>query len=471
MAESIFPFLPNGASAPPQTFPYDVVISDAFPGIQFIPLEPNGEYQEIREVSGNLWLVTNAMWNANLLQWDQESLQNTGLPAYALELGADGSMTRWESPPTNIPLTPITWTRLFQVDNKGQVISVPLTVLTANQASQQIFVVWDPGIGTQVEGRLLQVTDVASASNSLLDNLVVNGNSKWAVDKSGTLVTGIIPVARITGLVPFPGFNNATFTGTTTFNGPVVDNSTLDVFGAATFHSSLTADSTFFAVGLATLNSHANVNSGLTVTGGESVTGGLTTDTLHVTGISTLDGAVTANNTLAVVGHTQLANVTLNAGDVISVNGTTPVVLLESTNGSIGVSQVSNHEYDLSVLTAPIAPGSSYVNTAFFPLGSTNGTISLGPLPGTAANTFRIIYWGALQFQNASRELTVTGVVSAGITWDVASQQYENSNSGTFPFMYFGTAEGGTTPTINWTCNDVIAFTPMFTTIMASIQL
>jgi hypothetical protein len=70
--DSIFPFLPANANSPPQLFPYDVIINTAFPGIEFIGTEPNAEYQEIREVNGCLWIVTNAMYNENLLQWDQE---------------------------------------------------------------------------------------------------------------------------------------------------------------------------------------------------------------------------------------------------------------------------------------------------------------------------------------------------------------------------------------------------------------
>jgi hypothetical protein len=411
MAESIFPFLPNGASAPPQNFPYDVVINDAYPGIQFIPTEPNGEYQEIREVSGNLWLVTNAMWNANLLQWDQESPQNTGLPAYALELGADGSMTRWESPPTNIPFTPITWTRLFQVDNKGQVISVPLTVLTANQASQQIFVVWDPGVGTQVEGRLLQVTDVASAANSLLDNLVVNGVAKWSVDKNGVLVTGSVPASSIINL-----FVSPTFTGTSTFNGPVVMNSTLDVFGAGTFHSSLTADSTFFVVGLSTLNGHANINSGLTVTGGEGVTGGLTTDTLHVTGAATVDASLTANSTLDVIGHTQLANVTVSgtleargtvvtqAGNQVAPPNTAPMVITGPNTGSWDVFMTVVVE-----MTAPLAAGTVTV-TGVGGSGSWNGTSRTITNPGTSYITV-LLRGASMGTDTISATVTATGGV------------------------------------------------------------
>jgi hypothetical protein len=469
MTESIYPFLPSGASAPPQVFPYDVVINDAFPGIQFLPIEPNGEYQEIREVSGSLWLVTNAMWNANLLQWDQESPQNTGLPAYALALQADGSFARYMSPATNIPFTPITWTLLFVIDKDGLIVRSPNPLAAGTMIGEQTTLEFTAGSAVIVNADILFVTDVASNSESSVQLIEVNGTPIWKVRKDGLLEIGTVPYASVVG-IPAPVFNNITFTGTSTFNGPVVVNSTLDVFGAGTFHSSLTADTTLFVAGHSGLNS-LDVAAAAVFHGSFTANAGATANTLHVTGAATVDGSLTANSTLDVVGHTQLANVTLNAGDHIDVNGTTPVVTITSPDSSISVVQSTSHSYTVEVLTAPVAPGSSFVNTAFFPLGSTNGTISLGPLPGTAADTFRIIYWGALQFQNASKEITVTGVVAAGITWDVASQQYENANAGTFPFMYFGTAEGGTTPTINWTCNDVIAFTPMFTTIMASIQL
>jgi len=417
MAESIYPFLPDNAVSPSGNFPFDIVIgATAFPGIQFLPTEPNGEYQEIREVSGNLWLVTNAMWNQNLLQWDQESPQNTGLPAYALELGADGSMTRWESPPTNIPSTPITWTRLFQIDNKGQVISVPLTVLTINQASQQIFVTWDPGVGVQVQGRLLQVTDVASAANSLLDNLVVNGVSKWAVDKTGTLVTGIIPSARITGLGPFPGFNNVTLTGATVVAG------TLDVFGAGTFHSSLTADTTLFVVGLTT------------------------TGSLHVTGGATVDASLTANSTLDVLGHTQLANVTLNPGTHIDVNGTTPVVTLSSPDGSITISQPTSHSYTVQAPTTAnhISIGGAVVSYGGSPLSLT--------VPSNGAS-WNVVCQAFIQYTSSGgvSTLNVTGTGgTAGGAWQGGSDPVANlpaTTFGQFTLQLNGLANPGDTVT------------------------
>lgn len=275
--DSIFPFLPANANSPPQLFPYDVIINTAFPGIEFIGTEPNAEYQEIREVNGCLWIVTNAMYNENLLQWDQEVNQNTTLSAYALELCGDGSMTRYESPATLIPMTPITWTPLWTMTGTGLIDSTPLEVTGPSIPMENIAVTWDPGIGVVLTARQVDVTNIASSPNSLLDNLIVNGTNVWSVNEEGVLVAGIVPAALIVG-----NFVNANFTGTSTFNGPVVMNDGLTV----------TAGETLLE-GTLTSTIGSTLEGGTTVTGGEAVTGGLTTDTLDVTGNETVHGTST----------------------------------------------------------------------------------------------------------------------------------------------------------------------------------
>jgi hypothetical protein len=282
--DSIFPFLPSSAGTPPQLFPYDVVIHTAFPGVVFEGTEPNALYQEIREVNGCLWLVTNAQYNENLLQWDQEVNQNTTLPAYALEL-CDGAMTRYYSPATLIPDTPITWTPLWTVTATGLMDSTPLEITGASDPMNQLQVTWDPGPAIAPVAREVDITDIDSSPNSLLDNLVVNSVQVWAVNKEGVLVAGDIPYARITGAPIPPSFNNPTFTGTSTFDGPVVMNDGLTVTaGATTLEGTLNS----------TLGS--TLAGGTTVTGGEAVTGGLNTDTFGVSGASFFYGLATFND-------------------------------------------------------------------------------------------------------------------------------------------------------------------------------
>ncbi len=459
--DSIFPFLPSNAGSPPQLFPYDVIINTAFPGVEFIGTEPNAEYQEIREVNGSLWLVTNAMWNENLLQWDQESNQNTTLSAYALELNANGSMTRYESPPTLIPMTAITWTPMWTVTGVGLMDSTPLEVTGPSAPMNDLAVTWDPGIGVVLVARQEDITDIASSPNSLLDNLVVNGVQVWAVNKEGVLVAGTVPASAIPGL-----FNNATFTGTSTFNGPVITNSTFTANGPATFNSSITGNSTLFITGLSTLNGHANIN------GGETVTGGLTTDSItvtgggtstftniHVTGTSALDGAVTAGSTLHVVGAatvdggeivtggltTDTIDVTgggliggtldthsieIAPGNSITINGTTPVVTLESTNGSITIAQVTPTEYNIE--SNPAFAGNSYpIGGAKVNYGA-SGTSLIIPSVGTAWN---VVCQAFIQYSSTggANTLNITGTGgTAGGAWTGGTDPVSNLPTTTF---------------------------------------
>ncbi|MGH7745825.1 MAG: hypothetical protein ACREQ5_13745, partial [Candidatus Dormibacteria bacterium] len=62
-SESLYGFLTTTQVAPGFIFNFDVIINENYPGIQFKGTEPNSVYQEIREISGDFWLVTNATWN------------------------------------------------------------------------------------------------------------------------------------------------------------------------------------------------------------------------------------------------------------------------------------------------------------------------------------------------------------------------------------------------------------------------
>lgn len=232
MTQSIFPFLPDGAGSPSQVFPYDVIINEAFPGIQFIPTEPNGQYQEIREVNGSWWFVTNATYNEDLLQWDQESNQNSTLPAYAFVLDSSGSMSRYESPATNVLFAPITWHILFNVTNNGTMQLTPLPLVANHQSPHIEDQTWSGGSGLTFNAEHIAITDTASAADSTIQLVDVNGTTVWKIQKDGTLEVGIIPFARISGFSPV--FNNATFTGTTEFLGPVDVDAGMDVTGGLT---------------------------------------------------------------------------------------------------------------------------------------------------------------------------------------------------------------------------------------------
>jgi hypothetical protein len=371
-------------------------------------------------------------------------------------------MTRFYAPATLIPMTAITWTPLWTVTAIGLMDSTPLEITGVTDPMNQLQVTWDPGIGIAPTAREVDITDIASSANSLLDNLVVNGVQVWTVNKEGVLIHGQVPASAI--FPPIPSFNDPTFTGTATFDGPA------DFNGPVTMNDGLTvtAGETLLE-GTLTSTIGSTLDGGTTVGGGMAVTGGLTTDSLGVTGNASVGGSLGVTGNFGVDGSSTFDGTATFDGTVQNGAGG-PVVPISSPDASISVVTVGNG-YHIETAAAPIAPGSTYVDTAFFGFGSTAGTFSIGPLPGTAVNTFRIICWGTLQFQDGSKELTLTGVVATGVTWDIASQAYENSQSGSFPFMYFGNGKGGTTPTVNWTCNDMIAFTPMFVTIMASITL
>jgi hypothetical protein len=378
--DSIFPFLPGGAGSPPQVFPYDVIINTAFPGIEFIGTEPNAEYQEIREVNGCLWIVTNAMYNENLLQWDQEVNQNTTLSAYALELCGDGSMTRYESPPTLIPMTPITWTPLWTMTGTGLIDSTPLEVTGPSVPMENIAVTWDPGIGVVLTARQVDVTNIASSPNSLLDNLRVNGTNVWSVNEEGVLVAGTVPAALIVG-----NFVNANFTGTSTFNGPVVMNDGLTVTAGATILE-----------GTLTSTIGSTLEGGTTVTGGEAVTGGLTTDTLVVSGTSTFNGLATFNDEITT--------------DSITVTGAAVF------NGSVMFADGS----DVGIFSSGTFNGvlaGTFIVSLVMPLsgGSYNYTLSLSvsfDIAGTI--TFSDTGHGAWLYMNSTTKTSVYAVPGGG---------------------------------------------------------
>ncbi len=477
MSEVFYPFANQPSQSNQNVFPYDILVNETYPGVIFDPTEPSGVYSVIREVNGCLWFVNNADWDPNTLQWTQESPTNANLPAYALELCANGLFTRFYGTATLVPGSPITWQAVFNLSATGYINSTPLTVTSSGLGQNQLSVTWNAGIATQVEARRVVVTDTSSASNSVLDNLVVNGTSKWLIDKTGTLINGSIPFARITGYSP-PSFNNVTLTGNTTMTG------NLHVQGTETVDGSITGNSTLYVAANANLHGGVTVTGGetvdtLTVTGNESVAGTGTIGTLHVTGNSQLDGSLDVNGN-AHFHTTAQVDSSLTVGGNLTVTGPAlngsgdPLVGITSPDGSIAVAHSSTN-FTLKVQSAPVAPGSWFINTEFHTPGvsSTSGGVTLGPLPGTSSDTYRIVYWGVTGLKDANVSMMVTGTTATNITWDVASQSYYNGQGNIASFMYFGTAKGGTSPAITWAAQsgEYVFQTPFFATIAAGIQL
>jgi hypothetical protein len=428
--DSIFPFLPSSANSPPQLFPYDVIINTAFPGVEFIGTEPNALYQEIREVNGCLWIVTNAQYNQNLLQWDQEALQNTTLPAYALEL-CDGAMTRYYSPATLIPDTPITWIPLWTVTDIGLMDSTPLEITGVTDPMNQLQVTWDPGVGIAPTAREVDITDIASSPNSLLDNLVVNGVQVWTVNKEGVLIHGTIPASAIPGI-----FNNATFTGTTTFTGPVdapgeeitADSFDFDFGGSAVNAPTITTGpilipplvsdvtipirySNFFPEGTTVLVSgpgssfagpvisgtptSITVDNFQIITGsvGDTIFAGATVSYTTSYALTSLDNSITINN----VGTpaAPIANLEVNTAAL-------PVMPLSSPDGSITVTPVGNG-YDIE--TNPAAASARYpVGGSIVAYGGSGTSLSIPPVGAS---------WNVMSFQAISTSNAGTGIVVA----------------------------------------------------------
>jgi hypothetical protein len=499
-----YPFSVVPSTSNSNVFPYDIVINEAYPGLIFDPTEAGGVYSVIREVNGCLWFVLNADYDETSLQWTQEDPTNPNLPAYAMELCATTASWQWKyGAPTLVPGTPITWVNVFTIDDNGSVVSVPHISLASGDPAQQINPTWNAGSASVMVGRNLAVTDMSSSSNSLLDNLAVNGTSVWSVNKFGLLVTGEVPASSVVDL-----FVNPTFTGTSTFTGPVImedgmtvtagtsifdgllvsndgidintgglgvtggattdtldvlNNATvhgpldvdgaftahgsLDVDGALTAHGPLTADTTLFVAGSSTLNG------GLTVTGGESITGSSVIDNLDVT------------VGLTVGGTSNLHNVVLSSGDTITINGTTPVVSLQSTDSSITIIQTSPVEYDLEVNT-----GSSSLS---YPIGGTkvaygaSGTSLVIPSVGSL--------WNVISMQNVFLSVNTGGNVVAtgtggtdGGAWAGGTDTLTNPGQNQVTLQLNGLVHAGDTITATTSSTGSVAITTTNMQILAT---
>lgn len=452
MSNMFYPFGEAAGSNPAQSYPFDLIVNEANPGLILQPTEPNGVYVAFREVGGCSWWALNADYNTDDAQWEQQGTCNAALPAYALEQCASGTVNRYTAVATNTPGDAITWVLVWSLDVAGNMTSTPRNGTNESMIAAAINVTWSAGSPAVMNVREINLTDSSSNSQSLVDNINVNGTPVWQVRKDGTLEVGIIPFARITGFTLPSGvtLNNANFTGTSTFTGPVI------------------------------------MTDGLTVTGGETV------DSLHVTANEIIDGNlnVGGTTTLNVLNVTGSINVPAGTIPVTAVTGTNGIAVTNTgtsynASGAALVETVTSSDSSVTLTrtgqvvditagaVAPVIPGSWFINTEFVPAVGTpqSGSISLGPLPGTSADTFRVVYWGVTGFKDAGSSMVFTGTPATNITWDEASVTVFNGQGNATAFMYFGTAKGGTTPTVSWTTTDYVFATPFTATIAAGIQL
>ncbi len=402
-----YPFAVVPPTSSSNVFPNDLVIETVFPGVVFDAQEAGATYAVIREVNGCLWFVLNADFNESTLLWTQEDPTNPNTNAYAMEICKSGTWQWLSGAPTLIPGTAVNWLPFYTIDDVGSVISTPQTVTASGDPSQQVIVTWNLGGAAQAVARQVNVTDSSSSGTSLLDNLEVDGVPKWSVDKTGTLVVGFVPASSVINL-----FVNPTFTGTSTFTGPVVMDSTLLVHGATTMDSSLTVNSTLDVTNNATVNS------------------------LNVTTVSTFTGVATFDS-----------NAVFNG--LVENGSGGPVVPISSPDGSVTVATVANG-YTLEVPSTVI--GSARVGYTQNILGPTPSEGFL--VPGTAGQVWEVVMSSVVEMGSplTAGTLTVTGTGGTfGGEWAGGSNNAVNPAATAVPILFGGEAHGGDVVTASWT--------------------
>lgn len=196
----VWPFAQNPASAIPQIIDYDLVISEDYPGIAFVPTIPGGIYGEIRNVSGCMWFATNALFNPNTVQWEQDSPCNPALPAYALvQCEASGTLTWNIAQPAGAINTPLTWVPVWSLNPDGTMVVSPLTLTAQSEIAEFIEATWNAGSAAKMIARRVNVANTSSDASSALDQLDFNGSTEWEVRVDGTLVIGKVPASAIVG--------------------------------------------------------------------------------------------------------------------------------------------------------------------------------------------------------------------------------------------------------------------------------
>lgn len=193
--ETLFPFGGAIAISPDQLVTTDISLQKTYPGIGFVGLEPSSVFQEVREVSGDWWFVSNATFEsvATPGEWTQVS---ASLPSFATVYRADGSVVRLEVHAGVVP--PLAWVTLYHLGPDGSLSLTPSYFSSATQHIISAQATWNAPTITMV-GYEMDITDTASSAASLLENFRVNGATVWSIDKTGSLVTGGVPLANCTG--------------------------------------------------------------------------------------------------------------------------------------------------------------------------------------------------------------------------------------------------------------------------------
>jgi len=194
----IWPFAQNPSQLIPRTIAYDLVIQEAYPGVCFLPVLMPSAYFEMREVGDSVWFVTNAMWNPNLLQWEQDLPADPASIATAFVQAKSGTWSRYIGQPTVLAGTQVTWVRVYEGDEAGHVGIAPLPETGVGSPGLVIAPTWTSA-GALQNAFEINVTDNSSNSASSVELIQVNSTPVWEVRKDGTLVVGHVPVSAITG--------------------------------------------------------------------------------------------------------------------------------------------------------------------------------------------------------------------------------------------------------------------------------
>jgi hypothetical protein len=200
MSSGYFPFGQVPAlSQPPVT--YDIVMAKNFPRVSFVPTEPGGLYQELVEVNGDLWFVTNATWDVNKLGWYQASGTlvncNASQNAYAwVQRGLAGDAIRMYGAATGNSTVAVSWVPVFDAAPVGTTIS-PLPLTQANHAALTVNATFNGSTSTPLTAFSINVQNVASAASSALVQYTVNNIPVWLVDINGVLQIGSINPSQL----------------------------------------------------------------------------------------------------------------------------------------------------------------------------------------------------------------------------------------------------------------------------------
>jgi len=314
---------------------------------------------------------------------------------------------------------------MFEVDGSGNISSTPL-VQTTPVDNLQLEPIWNVGTPTTTGSFEQDVTDTSSAANSFLEKFKVNGTVVWQVRKDGTLVNGMVPFSAITGFV-LPA--NPTFTGTATFTGPAVFEDGMTVSGGtAAFADPVSMTDSLTVTGgenVDALTVSGNFNAdgpayahdGLFVTGGESVTGGLTTDTSHVTGNEQVDGNINTNGTLT--------------GADLVLTGAAPVV-----------SYVGEIVTNIAVITAGSLGNEGIPIPRANPSEGWNLDISIVALGSTSGNPFTFTFTAAT-FCTGGPFTTTLAAADVAVTSGTFTATSTANNTTNIPSIHVAVSPGG----------------------------